>query len=713
MLISLGLYEPWTKEQLAALKQKSAPMVPYSSNQQTWFSLAPRDFDYSRIDPIRNSIVMACLNWITRNFPQARFEVFRSFGSSGRKKVEQAHPLSALLNNPNELYDGDCLWDATLVSYNIDGNAYWLKQRTRLGGPVERLWWLPHWMVNPVWKKESNSFYYEWMAEERKRIEPDDIVHFRNGTDPDNPLQGLSPLRAVLSEVLTDDEAARYTAALLRNMAIPGVVITPNGKVHLSPEKAEAIKQTYKAKFGGDKRGEAMILDFEASINTIGFSPEQMDFEVLRRVPETRISGALGIPAIVAGLASGISSMTKNDFEHAESFAFEQNLVPTWMRMSKIIRNKLLPEFETRPQVSCGFETSYVKALRENETEKQERARAALSNGAIRVNEFRELAGFDSTPEGEIYLIPSTHTATPVERVRALVEGTEQPAALPAVPVVPANGNGNGDKAQTVVIRLERNGHPTKAVEWEGLRLSREPNPLERQAVKGIHESQERGKKRIAVTLLEAREKLITEAVEELSEMRAGEFHTLVLDLPAFAVKRLRSQLFDLYRTGRSQVDAELEGQGKASFFGVQVKQDEAEEELDDLADVTLSRLVNDVQSRAVGQIASLVTLGVNASEIARRLKTALDEGSTAYAEQAASGAANRALGMGRADEMEVRSDEIKSYSYSAILDQNTCDPCSEEDGKEADDPEDLQPAPNPDCAGASQCRCFIVFTII
>jgi hypothetical protein len=34
-------------------------------------------------------------------------------------------------------------------------------------------------------------------------------VHFRFGLDPDDPRKGYSPLKSVLREVFTDDEAAR------------------------------------------------------------------------------------------------------------------------------------------------------------------------------------------------------------------------------------------------------------------------------------------------------------------------------------------------------------------------------------------------------------------------------------------------------------------------------------------------------------------------
>ena len=54
-------------------------------------------------------------------------------------------------------------------------------------------------------------------------------MHFRFGLDPENDRKGRSPLAGVLREVFTDDEAANYTASLLRNMGVPGIIVSRRG----------------------------------------------------------------------------------------------------------------------------------------------------------------------------------------------------------------------------------------------------------------------------------------------------------------------------------------------------------------------------------------------------------------------------------------------------------------------------------------------------
>ena len=47
------------------------------------------------------------------------------------------------------------------------------------------------------------------------------------GIDPNNTRKGLSPLASLYREIFTDDEAANMTASLMRNIGVPGVVLSP------------------------------------------------------------------------------------------------------------------------------------------------------------------------------------------------------------------------------------------------------------------------------------------------------------------------------------------------------------------------------------------------------------------------------------------------------------------------------------------------------
>ena len=70
---------------------------------------------------------------------------------------------------------------------------------------------------------------------------PKDMIHFRDGIDPENPLIGISKLRTLLREIYTDERAAQWVASLLTKQAVPGLIIAPDtGAASPSKEEADA-----------------------------------------------------------------------------------------------------------------------------------------------------------------------------------------------------------------------------------------------------------------------------------------------------------------------------------------------------------------------------------------------------------------------------------------------------------------------------------------
>ena len=188
-------------------------------------------------DAATNSIVVAVVGWIARNFPEAPVRIARE-PSNENDPITYIQPRATgpgfmlkLLERPNEYYSGVLQWMATITDVKCTGNAYWLKVRNPNTGRVQALWWLPSWMTEPAWNEaDSTQFigWYEYAVDGMTWIyRPEDVVHFRQGIDPRNTRKGLSPLAALYREIFTDDEAANMTASLMRNIGVPGVVLSP------------------------------------------------------------------------------------------------------------------------------------------------------------------------------------------------------------------------------------------------------------------------------------------------------------------------------------------------------------------------------------------------------------------------------------------------------------------------------------------------------
>jgi HK97 family phage portal protein len=417
-----------------------------------WLTLPNARIDYAGEvgDGTRSSTVAATLNWIANTFPEAPPSLWRA-----DREEEQVldHDLLRLLQRPNAFFTGPELWAASVTDYKVDGNAYWLKGRSRAGTPVE-LWWTPSWMLEPKGDEKTFITHYEYLVNgQRIEIDPADVVHFRFGADPDDPRRGLSPVKSVLREVYTDDQAANYTAAILTNMGVPGLVISPKTGVNLKEEDADYTRAYVKEKFGGDNRGEAIVMSAATDVAQFGFSPEQLVLRELRRIPEERVTAALGIPAVVVGLGAGLDRSTFTNMAEAREAAYEAGIIPMQRILAEKIRFGLLPDFGEDPfKWRFGFDLARVRVLQEDLYRLAQRHALAVREGVEMVAEFRRALGLEvDDARDRIFLRPMNIEEVPAD------EGTR------SLILAPTNDNGNSNGrtdaravADEVVRAIER-----------------------------------------------------------------------------------------------------------------------------------------------------------------------------------------------------------------------------------------------------------------
>lgn len=403
----------WTRLR-AAFKALTDLRFP-SSPQWSWsWPLQRSAVDVARVgNGAGSSAVQSCLQWICRTFPEAPL-IVQQRDRQGDWQTRPEHPLAALWERPNPFYSGPQLWSALLGDFVTDGNAYLLKRRSGMNKPVE-LWWLPQRLVEPRWPDDGSVFisHYEYKPDGSRivRYEPDELVHFRWGFDDQNTRKGRSPLKTVLGEVYTDDEAARFSAALLTNLGVPGVVISPkDGEAQMTEDQALSLKANFAQKFGGDRRGEPLVSQGALDISVLSFSPDQMNLRDMRQVPEERISAVLGVPAIVAGLGAGLSRSTYANFHEAREAAYESGIIPLQRLLLAELNTQLLPDFVDGRQARgwrVAFDNSQVRVLQEDQDSLYQRMDTAVRGGWVKVADARRAVGLPVTPADEVYLRPA------------------------------------------------------------------------------------------------------------------------------------------------------------------------------------------------------------------------------------------------------------------------------------------------------------------
>src|SRR5262245_21152958 len=393
-----------------------------SSRSWFWGPAASDGIPYAQAvgDGRGSSALQACVRWLARTFPEAPLRVQRR-GRGGLLVPVDDHPLARLVANPNPAYAGPLLWSATIADWMLCGNAYWYKARNDAGG-VAQLWWLPAASVEPKWPEGPDTTTYVSHYEYRPgrdvlRLAPADVVHYRYGLDPDNPRKGLSPVAALLRELFTDEEAAAYTAQLLRNLAVPGAIINYEQGAPTTKEQALQIKADYESSFRGSNRGRVLLLTGKTRIDRMSFSPQELDLKALRRVPEERVTAVLGIPAVVAGLGAGLERSTVAHFKEAREAAYESNVSPTQRLRAAEIQMQLLPDLGDEKTQLVDFDNGLVRVLQDDQDALYRRLDVAVQGGWITVNEAREAVALDPLPDGDVLYVMNTNTPTAPDEI--------------------------------------------------------------------------------------------------------------------------------------------------------------------------------------------------------------------------------------------------------------------------------------------------------
>ena len=259
-----------------------------------------------------NSAVFACLALKAKAFQEAPLRIFRFLGDGTEEWLDD-HPFMELVADPHPSLSQPEVnfWLSTCL--DTAGEAFLRKIRDRAGG-VTQLWPLSPLTVTPETTEEDRRrgvFISHYVVDDgkgsREEVPVEDVIHFRNGVDDTDHRRGMSPLRRLLREVASDEEATRFLEDLLANFAVASLAVTvPPGPV-LTEEQAKQIRDRLREDYGGRNRnrGHVAVVANGATLSQVGFTPQQLDLKTAHYIPETRICAVLGVPPMLVNLSVG------------------------------------------------------------------------------------------------------------------------------------------------------------------------------------------------------------------------------------------------------------------------------------------------------------------------------------------------------------------------------------------------------------------------
>ena len=257
-------------------------------------------------------------------------------------------------------------------------------------------------MVAPVGTSLNPIEYWTYTVDGVSyKIQNKDIIHFRYGRDPNDLRLGRSPVASVLREIATDNNASTTAFALMRNGPIPAMILGPDANdlaVDISPDDAKTVKRKLQEDFTSDNAGNVAVMTGPYKMDRVSWSPEELTLDTIRRLPEERITAALGINAMVLGLGAGLERSTYQNYERSQQQAWEDGMIPLLKQLAEVITFSLMYEYpETQEGDYFEFDVSNVRALADDLDSAAKRAELLYTSGIATLEEAKLIAGLTNT----------------------------------------------------------------------------------------------------------------------------------------------------------------------------------------------------------------------------------------------------------------------------------------------------------------------------
>lgn len=352
-----------------------------------------------------SSLLMAAVNWFARTLPEAPLMVQQP--KEDRWENVLVHPMSELWKEPNVYFTGEQHSMVLALSWLLDGNCYFYKARD-LTGQVKELWYLPHYLIEPQWNfNDRDMFITHYLYSvngQEEHIPVEDLVHLRNGIDPSNPRKGLSPVAPILREVFTDNEGANFSAQIMKNLGIPGVIMAPASDIaQIDPDSRKEMRENFVREYSGDGRGKLLVTSRKIDVHQLSFNPKDMNTIDTRYISEERWSALTGIPAIVLGFGAGLRRSTFANFAEAREAAYESFLLPTMRIIAPQLKKQLLPEFDQDMTRRVAYDIANLAVLQEDRNKLSERIREEFKADLITREQALLETGRKPQPGDEVY----------------------------------------------------------------------------------------------------------------------------------------------------------------------------------------------------------------------------------------------------------------------------------------------------------------------
>lgn len=293
-----GTYQ---RARATAFRGKRPPFFQAWQDEGRWRQQGGSEYQAQR-RALQNSWVFTAISFIAREVAAAKFEVLEYTSYDEEPTAIPNHPLEEVVRRPNPHMGQAFMWEFTTWWLQLSGNGYWYIGLDE-EGEVAELWPIPAGSVEPVpGEGEGSKFvdHYEYtVGGKQYDIPAEYIVHFKL-PNPFDIFRGMSRLVAAILPADTDLAMSRWNAGFFgRDNVMPSAIINISSgdpEVPIDPADAQALKDDLKSEYQAFRRKTAVVSAAKLEVETLGWSPRDLDFTAGREFTENEIFKVYGVP---------------------------------------------------------------------------------------------------------------------------------------------------------------------------------------------------------------------------------------------------------------------------------------------------------------------------------------------------------------------------------------------------------------------------------
>jgi HK97 family phage portal protein len=350
--------------------------------------------------------VSVVVNKLANGTARLPLKVYRRTGEAREPAAD--HPYAELLRRPNRRQDSKFFWLWTVSTFNIYGEAFWLKLRDPAGRPNQLVLIHPANVVSEEQRDGTVKWSFDNGTVRVDNIPEWDLVPFRT-YNPNSLHRGLSPLEPLRATLENEDAARRATSSFWRNGARPGVVLSHPGK--LGDVSAKRLRlQWDELLAGADNTAKTVVLEEGMKPEKLMLTAEEAQYIETRKLNREEVCAGYDTPPPVVHI---LDHATYSNITEQMRSMYRDTMAPKLGALEATMEHHLrasqrgnASEPDFGDEVYAEFLMDEV--LRGDFEQRADSYQKAVNSGWLTINEVRRYENLTPVDGGDQSFVNST-----------------------------------------------------------------------------------------------------------------------------------------------------------------------------------------------------------------------------------------------------------------------------------------------------------------